>query len=410
MTTAASTATIADYAVVGGGILGAAVARQLVQSLGAQVVVLEKEAQPAEHQTGRNSGVVHSGVYYKPGSLKALNCTRGRVLIEEYAAEHGIAYERCGKIIVATDEAELPRLQKLLDNGRANGLADIRLVDPQEIREIEPHAGGLQAIYVPYTGIIDYAGVTRKLLQEVAEACGAQSVKYNAQVHGLTFAYGHYSIRTAAGVVRARRLIGCAGLQSDRLAQLDGLPVELRIVPFRGDYYVLSSEAAAKVRGLIYPVPNPEFPFLGVHFTKMVLGGAECGPNAVFSFKREGYHPSSFSLADTVSALGYVGTWKLFGRHWRYGWGEYARAWSKAAFVASTQKLMPGAQSHDFVSHRAGVRAQALAPDGNLIDDFTFADGPHSMHVVNAPSPAATACLAIAQTVVERIRERGLDH
>jgi L-2-hydroxyglutarate oxidase len=391
-----------DLIVVGGGIVGAATAynyRQ--QNPSARIAILEKEARPAAHQTGRNSGVIHSGLYYKPGSLKARTCLSGYAQLLDFCAENDVAHEVCGKIVVATDSQEAARLRGLAERGTQNGLQGLRFLDAAQAREIEPHIEAYEALWVPQTGIVDYVGMTQKLLERATEGQG--SVRLNCRVHGLERKGAVSVVKTTAGTFEAPHVVVCAGLQSDRIAAQDGVQNGIRIVPFRGDYYDLTPEAAHKVRNLVYPVPDPEFPFLGVHFTRMVEGGVECGPNAVFSFAREGYSKTAFDAKDSASALGFGGTWRLFAQHWRYGLGEYERAFSKTKFLKALQKMMPGLQMKDIVPGRAGIRAQTLDQQGKLVDDFVLENGAAATHVINAPSPAATASLAIAQEILTRL-------
>lgn len=390
-----------DLIVIGGGIVGLATARRYLQRFpGAAVLVLEKENDVALHQTGRNSGVIHSGIYYKPGSLKAKNCRRGKRLLEEFAVEHGVKHEICGKVVVAVDQSEVERLEKLHERGRANGV-QCSLIDAERLRDIEPHVRGVKAIHVPETGIIDYKGMCRKLV-EVIEAKGGRVVT-GARAVGMREETGGIVIETVAGEFSARHAVNCAGLHSDRVAALAGRGRTVRIVPFRGEYFEVKKEAEHLCRHLIYPVPDPSFPFLGVHYTRMVLGGVECGPNAVLAFAREGYTKSTVDLGDLIDVLTYGGFWKLAKKHWRTGSMEMWRSFSKAAFVKSLQRLIPEIRAEHLEPAPAGVRAQALAPDGALVDDFVIEEHGRSVHVCNAPSPAATSSLAIGETVVERL-------
>ena len=383
-----------DFIVVGGGIVGAAVYYKLAAAHPeAKIVLLEKESALASHQTGRNSGVIHSGLYYKPGSLKARTCLDGYRQMLDFAAEHGVKHDVCGKIVAAVGPEEEARLETLRIRGAENGLDGLRYLSDQELREREPEASATKALLVPQTGIIHYADAAEAML-----AAGRGAVRLNTQVTGFT----RDGVQTSTGRIRGKHVLVCAGLQSDRLARLDGVDAGLRIVPFRGDYYELSPRAQAKVRHLIYPVPDPNFPFLGVHFTRMVHGGVECGPNAVFSFAREGYTKTAFDAGDAAAALSYAGTWKLFAKHWRYGLGEYERAFSKQKFLAALQRLIPSLRPEDLQPGRAGIRAQALRRDGSLEDDFVLRQGERAFHVLNAPSPAATASLAIADEILRQ--------
>lgn len=366
------------------------------------ILLLEKENRLADHQTGRNSGVIHSGIYYKPGSLKAINCVNGRRELVEFAKEYGIAHDVCGKLIVATDQKELPHLEKIFHHGQQNGIEKMQRVGPDQIREIEPYCSGIAGIHVGCTGIIDFRGATDKMAeltiarQPLTEVhTGEKALDFLRQEDGST------TIITDKGKYRAKRLIFCAGLQADRLARRDGVKLAEKVVGFRGDYYELTEQARHKVRHLIYPVPNPDFPFLGVHFTRMTDGSVECGPNAVFTFKREGYGKTDFDLRDTLDALSYAGTWRLFMKNMKFGIDEYRRAFSKRLFLLTLQRLVPSLTMEDIEPGRAGVRALLLRRDGDTRDDFRIEYTDHSIHVLNAPSPAATAALAIGDNVRE---------
>jgi len=396
-----------DVAVVGGGIVGAATAYRLQQAFpDLKILLIEKMPALADHQTGNNSGVIHSGIYYKPGTLKAKNCVQGRRELVEFAKQHKIAHDVCGKIIVATDAEELARLEGIYQRGLENGIEDISKIGPNEIREIEPYCRGLAAVRVGCTGIVDFRGATQAMAALVQHIQAESQIALNTEVLGITHDHNVQHLHTSKGRFTARFTVFCAGLQSDRLAKRDGLKPDMRIVGFRGDYYELSPQGEHKVKHLIYPVPNPAFPFLGVHFTRMALGGVECGPNAVFTFKREGYGKTDFSLADTTDALSYAGTWKLFAKHWRFGLDEYRRAFSKRRFLKTLQRLIPDLSMEDLAPGRAGVRAMALGPDGEMLDDFVLEYGHNSIHVLNAPSPAATAALAIGSQIRDMAGER----
>ncbi len=390
-----------DICLIGGGIVGAATWYQLQRKYpNKSILLIEKEKNLANHQTGNNSGVIHSGLYYKPGSKKAINCVKGRHALVDFAKEFGVQHEVCGKVVVATNESELPFMDKIFDNGIANNTEGIVKINAQQIQEIEPNCVGVAGIHVPCTGIIDFVGATNRLAEVASGIQEKSSLKLEEEF--LRLEEGEVgTVFTNKGKYQAKHFIFCGGLQSDRLAEKDGVNAEMQIVGFRGDYYELTDQAIGKVKHLIYPVPNPAFPFLGVHFTRMVEGGVECGPNAVFTFKREGYGKTDFDLKDTVDALSYVGTWKLFAKHWRFGLDEYKRAFSKRLFLSRLQGLIPSLQMEDIKPGRAGVRAMALGPDGEMIDDFKIAYKGNSIHVLNAPSPAATACLAIAEDIVE---------
>jgi len=398
---------IFDVCIVGGGIVGAATAYSFQQAYpDLKILLIEKENRPAPHQTGHNSGVIHSGIYYKPGSYKAKNCVSGKDQLIAFAKEHGIEHDVCGKVIVATDESEFPHMEKVFNNGIANGLTDNRWINADEIKEIEPHCTGIKGIWVPYTGIIDFVGTTAKML-EITEALNAETkVVFNEEVTSYTEESGVKSIRTNKASYKAKYMVFCGGLQADRLAKKDGVKLDMSIVGFRGDYYELTETAKHKVKNLIYPVPNPEFPFLGVHFTRMTDSSVECGPNAVFSFKREGYGKTDFSLKDTVEALAFKGTWNLLFNHFGFAYNEYRRAFSKRLFLKTLQRLIPDLKMEDLQPGRAGVRAMALGLDGETIDDFRIEQKGSSLHVLNAPSPAATASLAIGNQIREMAEER----
>jgi len=388
-----------DVAVIGGGIVGMATAMAVLSRRRVSLAVLEKEDHLAAHQTGNNSGVIHSGLYYRPGSLKARNCTAGREALHRFCAEHGIAAERCGKVVVATREEQLPVLEELRRRGEANGLEGLRRLTPEEIREVEPHAAGIAGLLVPQTGIVDYVQVTEAYAGEVRRSGG--EVRLGADVRRIVRDGGTMVLETGAGELRCRSLINCAGLHSDRVARLAGVEPGVRIVPFRGEYFELAPERRHLVTNLIYPVPDPEFPFLGVHFTRMISGGVEAGPNAVLAFKREGYTRWSFSAGDLLDALSYGGFWHMAGRYWRMGLGEFWRSWNKGAFVRALRALLPEITARDLVPGGAGVRAQALDPDGRLVDDFRIVEAHRQVHVLNAPSPAATASISIGEAIAE---------
>ena len=390
-----------DIAIVGGGIVGLATALAIVtRKPGTTVCVLEKEATLGSHQTGNNSGVIHSGLYYKPGSAKAQTCVEGARRMVEFCKEHGIAHSICGKIVVATSEAELPALAELYRRGKANAVAGIEEIGPERIREIEPHAAGIKALWVPSTGIVDYVAVSKKYGELITSKGG--TVLTGAKVLSIRRdTNGDEILSTTAGEVRAKTIINCAGLHSDRVARLSGAKPDAKIVPFRGQYYQLKPAAQHLVKGLIYPVPDARFPFLGVHFTRMVSGGVEAGPNALLALKREGYADYAFNARDAFESLTYPGFWRMAAKYWRIGISETLRSFSKAAFVRSLQKLVPEIQSNDIESFGAGVRAQALLNDGSLVDDFRIVREERAIHVLNAPSPAATASLAIGDRIAD---------
>ncbi len=388
-------------AVIGGGIVGLATALQLTrQHPGIQVTVLEKEDGLARHQTGNNSGVLHSGLYYTPGSLKAQLSVRGLNLLVAFCREHNIPHEICGKVVVATESEELPRLQTLYDRGVANGISGVRLIGREELREIEPHASGIQALHVPTTGIVDYRAVSEKYAELIRAAGG--EIRTGARVEHLSRDGSEWRVQTSAGEFVADGIINCAGLHSDRVATLAGHRPAVRIVPFRGEYYKLREQSWGLVKSLIYPVPDPAFPFLGVHFTRMIRGGIEAGPNAVLAFKREGYRKTDISLRDSWDSLAFPGFWKLASRFWRVGVEEIARSFSKPAFTRALQRLVPEITENDLEPGGAGVRAQALNWQGELVSDFQIGEAEGAVHVLNAPSPAATASLAIGEVIVER--------
>ncbi len=390
-----------DITIVGGGIVGLASAYKLqVKHPKLKIAVLEKETCLAFHQTGRNSGVIHSGLYYRPGSFRAKNCVNGRKQIVAFAKKHNIDYDVCGKIVVATTEDELPRLDKIRENGFLNGLKGIEIIDRKRIKEIEPYIDGIKALWVPESGIIDFRAVTNKLAELIKEINPDSDIITQCEVTAVTKAELS-KVHTSLGTYNSRFLVFCAGLHSDRLARKDKVNLDMRIIGFRGDYYDLTEQGLKKIRNLVYPVPNPEFPFLGVHFTRMTDGTTECGPNAVFTFKREGYGKFDFNFVDTLEALVYKGTWKLFFKHWRFGLEEYKRAFSKRLFLKQLQRMCPSLTMEDIKSGRSGVRAMALGDNGEVLDDFKIEYKDRSIHVLNAPSPAATACLAIGDEVME---------
>ena len=392
---------IFDVAIVGGGIVGLGTAYQLQNRFPQlRVLVLEKEDLLAPHQTGNNSGVIHSGIYYKPGSYKAKNCVEGRRELVSFAKEHNIPHDICGKVIVATDESEFPHMEKVYRHGIENGVEGVEKITKDQILEIEPYCkGGIAGIFVGCTGIIDFRATTNKLAEIIQGVNPESKVLTGHEVQEFGKEGELSYLKTNRGTFKARYQVFCAGLQSDRMAKKDDVKLDMKIVGFRGDYYDLTEKGKPKVKNLIYPVPNPKFPFLGVHFTRMTNGETECGPNAVFTFKREGYGKTDFSLRDTMDALSFGGTWKLFFKHWQFGLDEYRRAFSKRLFLSRLQRLIPDLQMDDIKPGRAGVRAMALGTDGEMIDDFKIEYRSNSIHVLNAPSPAATAALAIGREV-----------
>ena len=390
-----------DFAIIGGGIVGLSTALALGKRYPkAKVLVLEKESSWAYHQTGHNSGVIHSGIYYKPGSLKAKLCREGNSLLIEFCQKHGIKYDICGKVIVATESEELPVLENIYQRGLANGL-NVSKISAEEVREIEPHVSCLAGIKVPSSGIVNYKQVGQKYAELVEK--GGGKLRLNTKVEKIIANGQGQVLETTQGAFEVKFAINCAGLFSDRMAKLGGVDPKAKIVPFRGEYYELRPEKRGLVRHLIYPVPNPNFPFLGVHFTRMIDGSIHAGPNAVLSLKREGYRKQDVDLRDMLEVFSYPGFWRLVAKHGLVGAQEIVRSFSKQAFVRSLQKLIPEVQGDDLVSAEAGVRAQALMGDGKLVDDFLLVRGENAVHVCNAPSPAATASLAIGRAIVEKI-------
>ncbi len=390
-----------DVAIVGGGIVGLATALACATRFdGLKLIVLEKEPEVGRHQTGHNSGVVHSGLYYRPGSYKARLCVEGAKQLARFCEEHSIRIERCGKVIVAADEHELPRLAELLERGKANGVQGLECIPPERLRELEPNAAGVAALYSPSTGIVDFADVARAMAREIQRR--GVELTCNAAVIAITPTAEGFQVQTTGGEVPARYLINCAGLHADVMAQRAGTRPTVRIVPFRGDYYLLRPDRRHLVRNLIYPVPDPKFPFLGVHFIRTVHGEVEAGPNAVLAFAREGYSLSRINPAELWGTLTYRGFWAMARRYWATGLAEFHRSLSKGAFLAALRRLVPDLRDDDVLRDGAGVRAQAVSPDGMLVDDFHILEALHAIHVLNAPSPAATASLAIGQHIAAR--------
>lgn len=396
-----------DLAIVGAGIVGLASAREALRGLpGLRLCVLDKENGIARHQSSHNSGVIHSGIYYRPGSLKASLCVQGAREMLEFCQQRGISHSVCGKLIVATREEELPSLHELRRRAEANDVPGVELLGPERLREVEPCAAGLRALRVPGTAVTDYAAVCSAFADDVRNAGG--EIRTAARVTGLARRPGEIVVRTSAGEFTAAFVLNCAGLHSDRVAAMAGLQTRLRIVPFRGEYYELSPERAHLVRALLYPVPDPHFPFLGIHFTRGVRGRVEAGPNAVLAFKREGYRHSDFSFAEAASTLTHPGFWKLARRHWRFGASELYRSFSRTAFLRELQRLLPELRFTDLSPGGSGVRAQAVDEAGNLLDDFQFLQAEGMVHVLNVPSPAATASLPIARKIVAMATSAGL--
>ena len=389
-----------DIAIIGGGIVGAATFYKVQkQNPMLQIALFEKEEILADHQTGHNSGVLHSGLYYKPGSLKAKNCIEGRKELVEFAKEHGIAHDVCGKVVVATHESELANMERVYQTGLENKIEGLKKISAAEVKEIEPFVESIGGLWVPCTGIIDFRAATQKMVELALAINPLSAVHHGHEVQSITKNAYVSTLQTNKGAFESVYLVFCAGLQADRLARKDGVQLKEQVVGFRGDYYELTHEASHKVKNLIYPVPNPDFPFLGVHFTRMTNGDIECGPNAVFTFKREGYGKTDFSFRDTWDALTYKGTWKLFFNNMAFGINEYRRAFSKKLFLKTLQRMIPSLTMEDLKPGRAGVRALLLAQDGDTRDDFRIEYHGNSIHVLNAPSPAATASLAIGEYI-----------
>ncbi len=396
-----------DIAIVGGGVVGAATFYKLQKQFpNKSLVLIEKEDGLAKHQSGNNSGVIHSGLYYTPGSQKARNCVQGRHELVQFAKDHKIDHDVCGKVVVATNEKEIKFLDKIYNNGIENKTEGLEKIDTHQIKEIEPEVNGIAGIWVPCTGIIDYVGATNKMLEVALGINSDSKVCLSHNVTDINENENFKEIITSKGNFNVEYLIVCGGLQADRLAKNDGISLKEKVVGFRGDYYELEDHAKYKVRNLIYPVPDPAFPFLGVHFTRMVNGDVECGPNAVFSFKREGYNKTDFDLKDSLDALTYIGTWKLFFKNAKFGIDEYRRAFSKKLFLKTLQRLIPSLEMNDLRPARAGVRALLLGQDGDTRDDFRIEYTHNSIHVLNAPSPAATAALAIGDDIKNMAIER----
>jgi len=387
-----------DVIVIGGGIVGLATALRLLEARpGIRLALLEKEAAIARHQTGNNSGVIHSGLYYKPGSLKAINCREGYRQLLEFCRSENIPYEICGKIVVAISDNEVPRLEELHRRGVANGLEGIRFLGPQEIREIEPHCAGVRGLYVPQTGIVNFVAVAEKYAAKISAAGG--KIMLGEKAETIRRVNGSVEVISTSQTLCTKFLVTCGGLHSDRLARQTQPDLPLRIIPFRGEYYLLKPEAHGLVRHLIYPVPDPAFPFLGVHFTRMIGGGVECGPNAVLAFAREGYHKFDFDLADTLETFAWPGFRRIVRKYWQAGVGEFRRSMFKSDFVRALQKLIPEIRESHLEPGGAGIRAQACTREGQLIDDFHIVEDNNIVHVCNAPSPAATSSLAIGRAI-----------
>ncbi len=393
-----------DVAIIGGGIVGLATAYQLTEQYPTlSLAVLEKEDRVATHQSGRNSGVIHSGIYYAPGSLKAVNCREGRRRLVDFCEREGVAYEMCGKVIVAVDEAERPRLHAIHERGRQNEIGCER-IGPEALREREPHVAGVEALYVAEAGIVDFGGVSARLAEIVQKR--GQAVMTQARVHAMTPGKDGVTLETARGVVEARYVVNCAGLYADRVARMSGQDPEVKIVPFRGEYYTLKPTARRLCRHLIYPVPDPAFPFLGVHFTRLLDGRVECGPSAVLAFAREGYTFGVVNLRDLAETITYRGFARLGRKHWKTGLAEMRRSLSKKYYLRSLRRLIPEITSEDLEPSPAGVRAQALTPEGDLFHDFLITETERVVNVINAASPAATASLNVGRHIVARLATR----
>jgi L-2-hydroxyglutarate oxidase len=389
-----------DVAIIGGGIVGAATLYKLqLRNPELKIVLVEKEDKLANHQTGHNSGVIHSGLYYKPGSLKAENCVKGRHELVAFSKMYGVDHDVCGKVVVATKQEEVQYMDKIFQNGLANNTEGIEMISADQVKEIEPFVESIGGIWVPCTGIIDFVGATNKMAEVAIGKQPKSKVVLGQKVIAINDHSGYKEVVTEHKIIKAKKLIFCAGLQADRMAKKDNVNLKEKVVGFRGDYYELTEEAKHKVKNLIYPVPNPDFPFLGVHFTRMTNGETECGPNAVFTFKREGYGKTDFSWSDTMDALSYKGTWKLFFGNMKFGINEYRRAFSKKLFLKTLQTMIPSLTMEDLKPGRSGVRALLLGEDGDTRDDFRIEHTTDSIHVLNAPSPAATASLAIGEYI-----------
>lgn len=397
--------TSADLAIIGGGIVGCATALAIIsRKPGLKIVLFEKETQLASHQTGHNSGVIHAGLYYRPGSLKAMTCASGREALYRFCAEHDIPHQRCGKVVVAVDETELPALDELERRGQENGLNGLQRLTASELQKREPHARGIAGLFVPQTGIVDYVRVTQTMAEIFRSNGGI--IHLHTPITQVSKDSDSYLIRARNSTFRAHSLVNCAGLQADRVAFSAGMHPDLRIIPFRGEYYQFKPERGSLVKHLIYPVPDPQMPFLGVHFTRMIDGTVEAGPNAVLAWQREGYQRSDISLRDLADTLTFGGFWKLSARFWRVGLEEYGRSFSKSLFIKSLQRLMPEIRSDDLIPGGSGVRAQAVDRKGRMIDDFCIQTEGRMVHVLNAPSPAATASLSIGEHIAERVMAR----
>ncbi|KUG25140.1 l-2-hydroxyglutarate oxidase [hydrocarbon metagenome] len=390
-----------DITIIGAGIVGLATAYTILKkNPNIRLLIIEKENEVAKHQTGNNSGVIHSGIYYKPGSLKAINCRRGYQMLLDFCDDNNIEYDICGKVIVAASEKELPALENIFNRGIENGLDGIKYLSEVQLKEREPHVNGIKGIFVPQTGIIDFKTVSEKLAESIRKKGG--EIVFNTSLQKIINTHDVIIVETNSGEYHSKFVITCAGLQSDRIARMTKPDLDVRIIPFRGEYYKLKDSSKTLVNNLIYPVPDPAFPFLGVHFTRMINGDVECGPNAVFSFKREGYSKLSFNFRDTIDSLSWRGFHKVALNYWKMGLGEFYRSFNKNAFVRALQKLIPEIKESDLIKGGAGVRAQACDKNGKLIDDFYFVEQENLIHVCNAPSPAATSALSIGEYISDK--------
>lgn len=394
-----------DIIIIGGGIVGLATAHKIKsKNPDAKLLLLEKERGPSRHQTGNNSGVIHSGLYYKPGSLKAVNCIKGYKEVVQFCREEDIEFDLCGKIVVATEKHELPQLDVLHERGQQNGLENLKMISQEELQEYEPHVAGIKGMYVPQTGIVDYKQVSKRLEEKIIAAGG--EIIYDQKVISLKEGPDERIVITDTSEYHTNLVVNCAGLYSDKIARMSPVKPDLKIVPFRGEYYKLKEESKHLVKNLIYPVPDPSFPFLGVHFTRMIGGAVEAGPNAVLAFQREGYKKTDINLVELFETLAWPGFQKVAMKYWRTGVGEMYRSFSKAAFVKALQKLIPEIKASDLVPGGAGVRAQACDRNGGLLDDFSILEDDNFVNVCNAPSPAATSSLAIGETISDIVLKK----
>lgn len=393
-----------DIVVIGGGIIGISTALSMQENSSKKIVIIEAENELAAHQTGNNSGVIHSGLYYKPGSLKAKNCAEGRELLYNFCSEHNINFENCGKLVVATNEDQLPTLNNLYERGKANSLTGIKKLSKKELNDYEPNVSGVAGLFVPQTGIVDFVQVTKTYAKLFTESGGI--IKTSCRFFSLKKSNDEFILNTSTEELKCKFIVNCGGLYCDRVAKMCGVNPGLQIIPFRGEYYALKKEKEHLVNNLIYPVPDPRFPFLGVHFTRIINGGIEAGPNAVLAFKREGYTKKDFSFSDFFQMLTYSGFWKMASKYYKMGFGEFYRSLSKNAFVKALQKLVSEIEENDIQRGGAGVRAQALEPNGNLVDDFRIVEAKRMVHVLNAPSPAATASISIGRTIAKIVNKK----